>query len=146
MNCLLLLLGAPLQDRRADERVAEEVGPQRCPGPGELLVQHDLLAAGSGPCRRTRSASWRRSSPRRTAWPSTRSLNALRSSGVIEKPGVPQPCGQVVLEPAGDLGPEVLGFRRVGQVHGGTVPASPGRRRPGGGRCPCEAGYDAADW
>ena len=40
---LLLLLGAPLQDRRADERVAEEVGPQRCAGPGELLVQHHAL-------------------------------------------------------------------------------------------------------
>ena len=40
---LLLLLAAPLQDRRADEGVAEEVGPQRCAGTGELLVEHDVL-------------------------------------------------------------------------------------------------------
>ena len=40
---LLLLLGPPLQDRRADERVAEEVGPHRRAGPGELLVQHHVL-------------------------------------------------------------------------------------------------------
>ena len=46
MNCFLLLLGAPLQDRRAHQGVAEEVGPQRRPDPGELLVQHDLLEEG----------------------------------------------------------------------------------------------------
>ena len=43
---LLLLLGPPLQEGGADQRVAEEVGPQRGPGPGELLVQHDLLEEG----------------------------------------------------------------------------------------------------
>ncbi len=40
---LLLLLGAPLQDGRADQRVAEEVGAQRGARPGELLVEHHLL-------------------------------------------------------------------------------------------------------
>ncbi len=39
----LLLLGPPLQQRRPDERVAEEVGPHRRLGPGELLGDHDAL-------------------------------------------------------------------------------------------------------
>src|SRR5690606_6621701 len=39
--------------------------------------------------------------------------------------------GQVLLEPAPDLGAELLGFGRVGQVHGPNVGAiaSPGRTR-----------------
>src|SRR5581483_9509227 len=40
---LLLLLAPPLQDRGADERVAEEVGAQWRTGACELLVQHDVL-------------------------------------------------------------------------------------------------------
>ena len=43
MNSLLLLFGAPLEDRRADEGVAEEVGAHRRAGLGELLVQDHLL-------------------------------------------------------------------------------------------------------
>ena len=39
----LLLLGAPLEDRRTDQRVAEEVGAHRRVGLGELLVEHDLF-------------------------------------------------------------------------------------------------------
>ncbi len=40
---LLLLLGAPLEDRRADQRVAEEVAAHRRSGRSELLVQDDRL-------------------------------------------------------------------------------------------------------
>ena len=40
---LLLLLGPPLQDRRADEGVAEEVAAHRGADPGELLVEHHVL-------------------------------------------------------------------------------------------------------
>ena len=68
---LLLLLGAPLQDGRADEGVTEEVAPQRGAGPGELLVQHDLLEQGEPLAAVLGRASWRRSIRRRTAWPST---------------------------------------------------------------------------
>ena len=39
----LLFLGAPLQDRRTDQRVAEEVGAHRRAGLGELLVEDHLL-------------------------------------------------------------------------------------------------------
>src|ERR1019366_2644480 len=40
---LLLLLGAPLQDRGADQRVAEEVRAHGRTGVGELLVKYDQL-------------------------------------------------------------------------------------------------------
>ena len=40
---LLLLLAPPLQDRRTDERVAEEVSPQGRARTSELLVEHDVL-------------------------------------------------------------------------------------------------------
>src|SRR6185312_13243037 len=40
---LLLLLGPPLQDGRADESVAEEVGAQWSLQPGELLGEDDAL-------------------------------------------------------------------------------------------------------
>ena len=43
---LLLVLGAPLQDRRADEGVAEEIGTKWGLGPGELLGQHHALHGG----------------------------------------------------------------------------------------------------
>ena len=68
---LLLLLGAPLQDRRADQGVAEEVGAQRRAGPGELLVEHDLLQQAQALAAVLGRASWRRSTRRRRAWPST---------------------------------------------------------------------------
>ena len=74
---LLLLLGAPLQDRRPDERVAEEVGPQRRLGPGELLGQHDVLHGGRGPCRRTPRATRRRSSRPRSSLLGHSSLNCF---------------------------------------------------------------------
>ena len=52
------------------------------------------------------------------------SLKALRSSGVMEKPGVPQPSGRFSVSQAGDHAAELLGFGWVGQVHGrhGTRP------------------------
>ena len=115
---LLLLLGAPLQDRRADERVAEEVGPQRRAGLGELLVQHHVLHASRGPCRRTPWASVAQIQP-----PSKSLLGPLlveragASPRVISKPSSNQPVGQVLLEPGADLLAERLGFGRVGQVH-----------------------------
>ncbi len=40
---LLLLLGAPLEDRRSDERVTEEISAHRRAGTRELLVQHDVV-------------------------------------------------------------------------------------------------------
>src|SRR3954453_22106390 len=40
---LLLLLRAPLQDRRTDQGVTEEVGPQRGLRAGDLLGQHNSL-------------------------------------------------------------------------------------------------------
>ena len=42
-NCCLLLVGAPLEDRWADERVAEEVRAHRGVGLGELFVEDDLV-------------------------------------------------------------------------------------------------------
>src|ERR1019366_9693938 len=38
-----LLIGAPLEDRRAHQRVAKEVGAHGRVGPGELFVQDNLL-------------------------------------------------------------------------------------------------------
>ena len=68
---LLLLLGPPLQDRGADEGVAEEVGPHRGAGAVELLGQDDGVHRGQAPDRRTPSATRRRSSRPRAAWSST---------------------------------------------------------------------------
>ena len=84
----LLLLGAPLQDGRPDEGVAEEVAPQRRAGAGELLVEHDLLEEGEALAAVLGRASWRRSSRRRRASLVHSSLKALRSSGVMEKSGI----------------------------------------------------------
>ena len=70
------------------------------------------------------------------------SLKALRSPGVMEKPGLPPAVGQVLPEPPGDLDPEFLRFVRVGEVHGCTVPVAVGRVRPGHG--PGRAAHGAA--
>ena len=63
---LLLLLGPPLQDGRAHQGVAEEVGPQRRTGPGELLVEHDRLHGGQALAPVLGGPAWRRSSRPRT--------------------------------------------------------------------------------
>ena len=44
-------------------------------------------------------------------------LKALRSSRVIENPGVPHPSGRLSLQPLADLGAERLGLGWVGEVH-----------------------------
>ena len=88
---LLLLLGAPLQDGRADQGVAEEVGPQGRLGPGELLVQHDglhegeALAAVLGGPRRADPAA------RRTASPSTRPGTPCAPPSPSRTRGCPSP-------------------------------------------------------
>jgi hypothetical protein len=118
---LLLLLGAPLQDGGADERVAEEVGAQRRLGPGELLGEHDALHRGEALAAvllRPRGAD-----------PAT--LEELRGPALVERlallgrhlqrlaalGGVDPAGGEVLLQPRADLGTERLGVGGVAQVH-----------------------------
>ena len=119
---LLLFLRAPLQDRRANEGVAEEVGAQRRTDASELLVEHDLLqqaqalaAVFGGPTGADPPAPVELRRPLL--------VEGLALLGCHGESGAAPALGEVLLEPSGDLSPELLGFGRVGQVHGGTVPA-----------------------
>ena len=114
---LLLLLGAPLQDGRTDEGVAEEVSPQRGLGPGELLGEHDALhqrqalaavllgPGGADPASLVEAG--------RPGLVERRPLVGAHLEAVVEPP-----IGQVLLEPGSDLDPELLGLGRIRQVHG----------------------------
>ena len=109
---LLLLLGAVLQDGRADERVAEEVGAQRRLGPGELLGQDDVLhgrqalaAVLLGP----RGADPAAVVELRRPLLVERLLLLGRQLEALVEPAV----GEVLLEPGPDLGAELLGLGRV---------------------------------
>ena len=114
---LLLLLGPPLQDRRPDERVAEEVGAHRRLGPGELLGEHDAL-------HRRQALAAVLLGPRGADPPAA--VQLLRPLGVEPRPllvghleALVEPAGrQVVLQPGPDLLAERLGLGGVGQVHG----------------------------
>ena len=124
---LLLLLGAPLQDGGADEGVAEEVATHRGAGPGELLGEDHALHGGEALAAVLRG-------------PGGADPTALEElGGPVVEPGPPllvghlealvEPTvGQVVLQPAPDLDAELLGFGRVGEVHGDIVPLPPGSR------------------
>ena len=125
---LLLLFRTPLEQRRADERVAEEVGPERRPHPGELLGQHDVLHGGQA-----LAAVLLR--PRRA---DPAALVELLRPALVEgdpllaaqlEARLGPALGQVLVQPAPDLLPEGLGFRRVGEVHGGNYGLA---RRPFG--------------
>ena len=113
---LLLLLRAPLQERRADQGVAEEVGAQRCADAGELLVEHDLLqqaqalaAVFGGPAGADPPAAVELGRPLL--------VEGLALLGGHGEAGAAPALGQVLLEPSRDLSPELLGFGWVGQVH-----------------------------
>jgi len=117
----LLLLAPPLQDRRADERVAEEVGPHRGLDPGELLGEHDALhraqplaAVLLRPGRTDPAALVELLRPLLVELrPLIRSqVGCLAGFGRLD-PAI----GQVLGEPPADLGAERLGVGVVGQVH-----------------------------
>ena len=135
MNCLLLLLGAPLQHGRADERVAEEVAAQRRAGPGELLVQHDLLQEGQ-PLAPVLGRPAGADPAAREELGGPLVVERLALVGRHGEPRFAPALGKVVLQPCGDLGPELLGFGRVGEVHArhgtrpvlGTATTTPRRR------------------
>ena len=128
---LLLLLGGPLEDGRSDQRVAEEVGPQRCLGPGELLVEDHRLheaepfaAVFLGP---------------RGADPAPleelgRPVGQERLALLLghREPGRAPALRQVVGQPLADLSAERLGLNGVVQVHAGENTRRP-RMRTGGG-------------
>ena len=113
---LLLFLSAPLQDRRADERVAEEVGPQRCLGPRELLRQHDTLHRGEplaavldGPRGADPAAGEQLRRPLVVEL-----LARLRAHLEARL----RPAGrQVLVQPRPDLAAERLGVGGIAQVH-----------------------------
>ncbi len=125
---LLLFLGPPLQKGGADQRVAEEVGPQRRPGPGELLVQHDLLEEGQ-----PLAAVF--GGPAGADPPSGEEFRRpfLVEGGALgrrhREPRTAPALWQVLGEPGPDHAAELLGFGRVGQVHGATVPLAPAAPR-----------------
>ena len=126
---VLLLLGAPLQDRRADEGVAEEVGAQRCLGAGELLVEDHALE-GAEPLALVLGRP-ARADPAALVEP----LGPL-----LVEPGpllgrhretlVEPALREVLLEPRTDLRAERLCLLRVAQVHRRSVASAPQGLRP----------------
>ena len=104
------------EDRRADERVAEEVGAHRRAGACELLVQHDvvhdreaLAAVLLRPGRADPPALVELVHPLLVE---ALSLVALQLEALVE-PTV----GEVLLQPGADLLAERFGLGRIGQIH-----------------------------
>ena len=131
---LLLLLGAPLQQRWPDERVAEEVGAQRRPCTRELLVEDYLLQereAFASVLRRPAGADPAAAEELRRPL-LVELLALLRRHGEV---GITPRLGQVLRQPSLDHDAEFLRLRRVRQVHRRhAIPASepvPSRGRRG---------------
>ena len=127
---LLLLLGAPPEDGRPDQGVAEEVGAQRGAGAGELLVEDDLLHGGEplaavllGP----RGAD--PTAPEQLPGPLLVEAGPL-GGGHLEVTAGPTRRGRLSSQPGADLDPERLGLGRIGEVHGRSLRAACPTRRP----------------
>ena len=124
----LLLLGSPLQQRRADQGVAEEVAPHGSACASELLGEDDplhgaeTLAAVLG-----RPGGADPPTREQLGGPLGVELAALLV-GHLEA-GFEPPGGEVLLEPSPDLGPELLGVGGIREVHGLSLPPSTPPRR-----------------
>src|SRR4029079_11277035 len=113
----LLLLGPPLQERRSDEGVAEEVGAHRGLGPSELLGDDDALHRGQalaavllGPRGADPATAVELARPLLVE---RRPLRRRHLEAVVEPAG-----GQVLLRPPAPLLAVLLGFDGIAQVHG----------------------------
>jgi hypothetical protein len=109
---LLLLLGAVHEDRRADERVTEEVGAHRRLGPGELLGEHDALDRGEPLAAVLLGHVAQIQPPSNSFWVHS-SFHAFFSSARHLEALVEPAVGQVLLEPGTDLDAERLGLGGV---------------------------------
>ena len=124
----LLLLGTPLKDRRAHQRVAEEVGAHRRFGLGELFGEHDTLHGAE-----TLPAVFLR--PRGADPPS--GVQLLRPL-LVERlallqrhlEGLVAPAfRQVRRQPIAYLGAELLCLGGVRNAHRDSIDVSPNHRR-----------------
>ena len=113
---LLLLLGPPLQDRRSDQCVAEEVGTQGRLHPSELLGEDH-------PLHRRQPLAAVLDRPR-GADPAAveellRPVVGERGPLVVGhlEAGLEPPVGQVLLQPRPDLDAELLGVGGIVQIH-----------------------------
>ena len=121
---LLLLLGPPLQDRGADEGVAEEVGPHRGAGAVELLGQDDGVHRGQAPAAVLGSGHEAHSQLPSCSLAVHPRLNALRSSGVISNPSSNQPSGRFSSSHERTSSRNSSASGGIGQVHGGELDQS----------------------
>jgi hypothetical protein len=113
---LLLLLGAVHQDRRADQRVAEEVGAHRRLCLGELLGEHDALHGAEALPPYSSGQVAQIQPPSKSFWVHS-SFQACFSSGVILKPSSNHPSGRFSSSQARISVRELFGVGGVRQVH-----------------------------